>query len=297
MRLITRGDWDGLVCAVLLKESEHIEEISFAHPKDMQDGKVAARGDDIIANLPYVPGCAMWFDHHVSEEARLQELPDVPGRYDVAPSAARLIYEYYRGDKPDLENFAELVEATDRIDSARLTVEDVIEPKGYVLLSYTIDPRTGLGQWRDYFLKMVDWLRERNLGQVLAIDEVQERATTVIRQQEACLQAFRQYSRREANMVITDFRDLDEVPPGNRFLVYALYPKANVSARIFWGRNKEQVVVALGHSIFNRTCKVDLGRLLREYGGGGHRGAGTCQFDTAQADDKLTELLARLREE
>ena len=297
MRLITRGDWDGLVCAVLLKEVEDIEEIKFAHPKDMQDGQVEVESKDIIANLPYGEGCTMWFDHHISEESRLEKLPEVKGRYDIAPSAARLIYEYYLAEHPKLEKYGELIEATDRIDSARLTVADVIEPKGYVLLSYTIDPRTGLGKWKDYFLNMVEWLREKNLTQILSLDDVQDRATTVIRQQEACLQAFRQYSRREANMVITDFRDLDEVPPGNRFLVYALYPKANVSIRIFWGRQKEKVVVAVGHSIFNRTCEVDVGKLLRDYGGGGHRGAGTCQFDTSQADDKITELLARLRNE
>ncbi len=297
MRLITRGDWDGLVCAVLLKEAENISDICFAHPKDMQDGKVEVNKDDVIANLPYGEGCAMWFDHHISEESRLEKLPDVKGKYDIAPSAARLIYEYYLPENPELERFSELIEATDRIDSARLTVADVIEPKGYVLLSYTIDPRTGLGKWKDYFLAMVDWVLEKNLTQILSLDEVQERATTVIRQQEACLQAFRQYSRREANMVITDFRDLAEVPPGNRFLVYALYPKANVSVRIFWGRNREAVVVAVGHSIFNRTCNVDVGKLLRDYGGGGHRGAGTCQFNTKEADDKITELLARLREE
>lgn len=296
MRLITRGDWDGLVCAVLLKEVEDISEIRFAHPKDMQDGKVEVGSEDIIANLPYGQGCAMWFDHHVSEEGRLDTLPSFVGRYGVAPSAAGLIYEYYLADFPALKRFDELVRETDRIDAARLNVEDVLEPKRFVLLSYTIDPRTGLGKWQDYFLAMVEWLRTKSCDEILALDEVQERSTTVIRQQEACLQAFRHYSRREANMVVTDFRDLEEVPPGNRFLVYALYPKANVSARIFWGRNKEVVVVALGHSIFNRTCKTDLGTLLKEYGGGGHRGAGTCQFPAAEADDGITELLGRLRE-
>jgi len=296
MRLITRGDWDGLVCAVLLEEAEGITEVRFAHPKDMQDGKIEVTSEDVIANLPYGEGCAMWFDHHISEDRIARELPSFAGRFAVAPSAARLVFEYYFSAHPEFARFEQLINVTDRIDSARLTVEDVLEPKGYVLLSYTIDPRTGLGMWQDYFNQMVNWLRTLELEEILGLEDVRDRVSKVFRQQESCLQAFRSYSRREANIIVTDFRDLDEVPPGNRFLVYALFPKANISARIFWGKNKENVVVAVGHSIFNRTCKVDVGHLLKEYGGGGHKGAGSCQFPAAEAHEKITALLERLRD-
>lgn len=296
MNLITRGDWDGVVCAVLLKAASQVKTIRFAHPKDMQDGKISVTPLDIIANLPYVSGCGVWFDHHISEEARLGEIPQVKGCYDMAPSAARLVYNYYLPDFPQLAKYEKLVEETDRIDSARLGVSDVLEPAGYVLLSFTIDPRTGLvGQWQEYFHRMVTLLTEHTLEDILTDKGVTFRTGKVIRQQEACLLAFRRYSRREENMVVTDFRDLSQIPLGNRFLVYTLYPGANVSVRIFWGRNKENVVVAVGHSIFNRTSDVDIGKLLKKFGGGGQQGAGTCQFSKETADDQITEILSRLR--
>jgi hypothetical protein len=296
MNLITRGDWDGVVCAVLLKAASIVKTIQFAHPKDMQDGKVTTTPLDIIANLPYVSGCGVWFDHHISEEARLGEIPKIKGSYEMAPSAARLVYNYYLPENPHLIKYEELVEATDKIDSARLSVSDVLEPSSYVLLSFTIDPRTGLTeQWREYFHRMIELLRDYPPEDILKDKEVALRTGKVIRQQEACLLAFRRYSRREENMVITDFRDLSTIPTGNRFLVYTLYPGANVSIRIFWGRNKENVVVAVGHSIFNRTCDVDIGKLLKKFGGGGQIGTGTCQFSKETADDQITDILSRLR--
>lgn len=296
MNLITRGDWDGVVCAVLLKAASIVKTIQFAHPKDMQDGKITTTPLDIIANLPYVSGCGIWFDHHISEEARLGEIPDVKGCYDMAPSAARLVYNYYLPEHPHLTKYLKLVEATDKIDSARLSVSDVLEPADFVLLSFTVDPRTGLTeQWKEYFHRMIKLLGDSSLEEILKDKEVTNRTSKVIRQQEACLLAFRRYSRREENMVITDFRDLSRIPLGNRFLVYTLYPGANVSVRIFWGKNKDNVVVAVGHSIFNRTCDVDIGKLLKKFGGGGQQGAGTCQFSKETADDQITEVLSRLR--
>jgi len=297
MNLITRGDWDGVVCATLLKTAAIIETIQFAHPKDMQDGKVKVSENDVIVNLPYVQNAGMWFDHHVSEEARLDKIPDVKGCYDIAPSAARLVYNYYLPSNPELKNFSHLLDETDKIDSARLTVKDVLEPENYVLLSYTIDPRTGLGDWKDYFHIMVDLLLSSNIETILKCDEVKTRTNKVFRQQEASLRAFKEYSRREKNMVVTDFRDLEIIPPGNRFLVYALYPGANVSVRIFWGQNRESVIVAAAHSIFNKTCDVNIGKLFKKFGGGGNLGAGTCQFPKETADNQITEILARLRTE
>jgi hypothetical protein len=296
MQLITRADWDGLVCSVLLGKVEKIDNIFFAHPKDMQDGKVPVPRDAIIANLPYHPNCAMWFDHHISEEDRAETAGTFRGRYGLAPSAARLVYEYY-GGQAQFPEFRELVEATDKIDSAQLTVEDVTQPEGYVLLAYTIDPRTGLrGFHQPYFLMLVELLQTQSLSEVMQHPEVKARCERVLAEDAQFRRALMLNSRQEGNVVITDFRGLGEVPPGNRFLIYALFPQANISVRLFDGRNDRFVVAALGHSIFNRTSKTNVGELLRGYGGGGHRGAGTVQFPKAEAQAKIAEIIARIKE-
>jgi hypothetical protein len=295
MILITRADWDGLVCAVLLGQAEKIESIYFAHPKDMQDGKVPVPKQSIIANLPYHPNCALWFDHHISEEEKVAAIGQFNGRYALSPSAARLVYEYY-GGAAKFPAFRELVDATDKIDSAQLTLEDVIEPGGWVLLSYTIDPRTGLRDtFQAYFLRLVELLKTRTRDEILQDPEVRTRCERVIAEDAQFRRALLINSRQEGNVVITDFRGLGEVPPGNRFLVYALYPEANVSVRLFDGRGGKFVVAALGHSIFNRTCKTNLGELLAHYGGGGHRGAATVQLPGDQAGPKIAEIIQRLK--
>lgn len=300
MRLITRADWDGLVCAVLLSTVEHIEAIQFAYPKDIQDGKVVVPENSVIANLPYHPNCVLWFDHHSSEEELGQPMAafsGIQGKFGAAPSAARLIYDYYGGDEK-LGRYRELVEATDRIDSAQLTEEDVLNPQGYILLAYTVDPRTGLRDLdlQAYFLMLLDSLKTHSIDDILDMPEVQT-MTDRLREEDATFrEALLQYSRVEKNVVITDFRDLRAVPPGNRFLIYTLFPQANVSARLYDGKGGEISTISLGHSIFNRTCKTNVGKLLAEYGGGGHKGAGTAQFPKAEAEPKFRAIIERLKE-
>lgn len=300
MRLITRADWDGLVSAVLLSTVEHIEHIQFAYPKDVQDGKVVVPENSIIANLPYHPNCVLWFDHHTSEEEIAQPsnaFTPIPGRYAAAPSAARLIYEYYGGDAK-LGRYKELVEATDRVDSAQLTEEDVINPQGYVLLAYTVDPRSGLKdiELQMYFMMLLDWLKSKPLEEILETPEVKTMTERLRAEDERFREALLRHSRLDGNVVITDFRGLAEVPPGNRFLIYTLFPQANVSARLYDGKGGTISTIMLGHSIFNRTCKTNVGKLLAEYGGGGHTGAGTCQFPKDEAEPKFQEIIARLKE-
>lgn len=295
MILLTRADWDGLVCAVLLTQAEKIENIYFVHPKDMQDGIVPVPKNSIITNLPYHPNCRLWFDHHISEEEKAATLGEFKGKYALAPSAARLVYEYYGGEAK-FPGYEELVEATDQIDSAQLTLEDVTNPGGYVLLSYTIDPRTGLRDtYQQYFLKLVNLLKTRPLEEILQDPDVKVRSERVIAEDAQFRRALLINSRQEGNVVITDFRGLGEVPPGNRFLVYALFPEANISVRLFDGRGGRTVVAALGHSIFNRTSQTNIGELLGKYGGGGHRGAGTVQFAKEEAGPKIAEIIERLK--
>lgn len=293
MRLITRGDLDGLTCAVLLKEMEDIKQIVFVHPREIQDGNADIREGDIIANLPFDPRCEMWFDHHISEEQRVQPPAGMRGAHGEAPSAARLIYDYY--DDPKLKRFERLVEETDRMDSAHLNVDDVVDPQGYVLLFYTIDPRTGLGKFQEYFNRLVDLIRTRPVDAVLEDPEVKERARRILDEQEGFGAFLKEHSRLEGNVVITDVRGLKDQPKGNRFLIYTQFPECNVSLRIFDGKEGKNIVGALGHNIFNRTCKTNVGELCAEYGGGGHVGAATVQFPHAEADARLAEIVEKLK--
>ncbi len=295
MQLVTRADWDGLVCAVLLGKVEKIEGIFFAHPKDMQDGKVKIPKGAVIANLPYHPDCELWFDHHLSEEVKALALgAKLKGHFALTQSAARIIYVYYGGEAKFPE-FKEVVDVTDRIDSANLTMEDVTKPQGYVLLSYTIDPRSGLRGYQSYFLRLVEMLKTQPLHQIMQDPEVKTRCEQIINEDTRFRRALMINSRQEDHVVITDFRGLGEVPPGNRFLIYALFPTANISVRLFDGLGGRTAVVALGRSIFNRTSQTNIGELLSRYGGGGHAGAGTVQLPKATADATIAEIIAGLK--
>ena len=302
MRLITRSDFDGLACAVLLREVEQIDAVDFVHPKDVQDGKVKAGKDDILTNLPYVQGVGLWFDHHSSEIVRNEETVSYRGRFEVAPSAARVVYRHYDSEK--LKKYEKLLESVDKSDAAQLTVEDVTKPSGWMLLSYVMDPRTGLAYHHGYRIsnrelmtKLIDLIAQHpdDPDQVLADPDVKERIDRYFAQEEGFGRVMRERSRVDGNVVITDLRGLGDPPAGNRFLIYTMFPDANIQVRVFDGRKGEFVVCAVGHSIFNRTSKTDVGMLLARYGGGGHRGAGTCQLPLADADAKIAEIVAEIK--
>src|SRR3989338_10069264 len=243
----------------------------------------------------------MWFDHHISEEdlgAPMAAFSNIKGKFGLAPSAARLIYEYYGGDSnPKISRFKELIEATDKIDSAQLTQEDVVDPQGYVLLAYTDDPRTSLKglDLQAYFIMMVDWLKTKPLDEILEIPDVRHLVDRIRSEDIAFREALLKHSRLEGNVVITDFRGM-QPPAGNRFLVYILFPQSNVSARLYDAKGGLVSTIAVGHSIFNRTCQINVGKLLGEYGGGGHKGAGTAQIAIEEADAKFAEIIQRLKD-
>ena len=298
MRLVTRGDLDGLTSAVIITMKERIEEIRLVHPQEITDKAVEITPNDVLANVPYHPNCGMWFDHHLLTESNERPPEHFQGRYGLAPSAARLVYEYYRDRDPHdeaLASFATLVDETDRLDAAQLTPDDVEHPRDYILLGYTIDSRSGLGDFTTYFLHLVDWLKTMPIADVLKQPEVAERIARLKREQEEFKQLLKRNSFTLNNVVITDLREIERLPAGNRFLVYSLFPDANVSLRVHWGPSHGSVIAAVGHSIFNRTCKTSVGELMSRYGGGGHRGAGTCVLPVEKAADAIDEILFELQ--
>ncbi|MFQ5350288.1 MAG: exopolyphosphatase [Thermoanaerobaculia bacterium] len=294
MRLVTRCDLDGLACAVLIGLHEEIDEILLTHPQEIADGKVDIGPDDILANLPFQPGCALWFDHHMHTAAAAPEAP-YKGLFGRAPSAARLVFEYY-GGLTTMAEFEELVHETDRFDSADLDLDDILDPQGYILLGFTLDARSGLGRTAEYFMTVRELLTERAaIDQVLEHPEVEERCRRLAAEDTELHSALVAHSHVEGNVLITDFRSLDRLPVGNRFLVFALFPQINVAMRIQQDHGRPDVMVTLGHSIVNRSCKVNLGELAARYGGGGHRGAASIQL-AGEADAQLRSLVAELRD-
>lgn len=303
MRLLTRSDFDGLACAVLLREVGIVDDMLFVHPKDVQDGIVPVTTNDILANIPYVPGCGMWFDHHSSEEERLGREFTFKGDARPAPSAARVIYEYYGGrDRFERLEQTGLIDAVDKADSAQFIAEEILQPKGWVLLSFIMDPRTGLGRYHDYRISnyqlmeyMIEYCRTMSVEQILRLPDVQERVRRYFEQEGPFRQMLGEHSTVEGNVVVLDLRGLAEIKPGNRFTIYCLHPEANVSVRILEGKGKQNIVFACGHSILNRTCKSDIGALMLRHGGGGHQTVGTCQVAHQEADRVLEEIIASLQ--
>ena len=181
MRLVTRSDFDGLVCGALLLEAGIIDHWKFAHPKDLQDGLIEVNENDCLANVPYVEGCGLWFDHHSSEHERLQLAGKYKGESRITPSCARIIYEYYGGAER-FPQFGEMMEAVDKVDSGNLTIDEIMNPSGWILVGFLMDPRTGLGRWRQFSIsnyqlmeKLLEGCRVMTTDEILALPDVQER--------------------------------------------------------------------------------------------------------------------------
>jgi hypothetical protein len=294
VRLVTRGDLDGLTCAVLISLNESVDALKLIHPQDITEGRFEVGADDILANLPYDPRCGLWFDHHMHTATPSAPPPDFRGAFGEAPSAARLVYRYYDGDT-QWPQFEELVRETDRLDSADLTPDDVLDPQRFIKLGFTIDGRTGLGSFESYFLLLLEMLvKGMSIEEVLAHPEVARRCQVMEDSDADFQEALRTHSRMDGNVVFTDFRGLDKAPVGNRFLVYAMFPRSNVSMRLHWGPNRQFPMLVLGHSIFNRTCKTNVGELAARYGGGGHRGAGSVPL-MDDPEQQIRMILAELK--
>ncbi len=303
-RLVTRSDFDGLVCAVLLNELELIDEIKFVHPKDMQDGKIEITNRDITTNLPYVASAHLAFDHHESETVRNK---GEHSNYIIsphAPSAARVVFDYYGGATHFPERFHDMMEAVDKGDSAQFSREEILEPTDWVLLNFLMDSRTGLGRFREFrvsnyqlMMDLIDYCRDHTIDQILQLPDVVERidlyfdhAAQARAQIERCAKVY-------GNLLVLDLRNEETIFAVNRFMVYALFPDTNISIHAMWGVQKQNTVFATGKSITNRTSKTDIGSLMLAYGGGGHANAGTCQIDNDRAEAVLQELIHKINQD
>ena len=301
MRLVTRSDFDGLACGVLLKEAGIIDHWKFAHPKDLQDGLVEVTEDDCLANVPYVEGCGLWFDHHSSEHERLQLKGKYKGESRITPSCARIVYEYYGGAER-FPGFEEMMEAVDKVDSGNLTIDEIQNPMGWILIGFLMDPRTGLGRWRNFTIsnyqlmeKLIDACRTMSAEEILEMPDVKERVEIYNEQTEKFKEMVRKYTTTEGNLIISDLRGVDPIYSGNRFLIYSMYPEQNISAWIVSGRGGAGCSAAVGYSILNKTCTVDVGSLMLKYNGGGHKKVGTCQFSDENMAEELPKMLDELK--
>ena len=300
-RLITRSDFDGLVCAMILKELDLISEIKFVHPKDMQDGLIEVTDHDITTNLPYVKEAYLSFDHHSSEVVRANGTHKNQVIIPDAPSAARVVYDYYGGAQKLPRITSEIMDAVDKADSAQFTLEDILHPTDWVLLSYLMDARTGLGRFRNFrisnyelMMQLIDYCLCHPIQQILELPDVKERVDLYFEQQKQFKAQIEKVHKIVGNVVVLPLKEEETIYSGNRFLVYAMYPETTISVHVMWGLKKQNTAVTIGKSIVNRTSDFDIGSLCLKYGGGGHKNAGTCQLDNDKVDELLPLILDEL---
>ena len=311
MRLVTRADFDGLVCGALITKFEPIESYLFVEPKFMQDGMVEVRKGDIIANLPFHPNCTLWFDHHITNTTPHFDRPIMPGKggFRLAPSAARVVYEYYtevsnKLDEPkaptrltflNTARMTYLLEETDKIDAGKLTREDVLNPQGYVLISMTTDGRNAGDE--PYWLRVIELLRDETLDNTLNDPEVKRRCQQIVDQQEQLRALLLQRATLKGNVIYVDLRGIDTVPDGNRFLIFTLFPQGNIQVKVANDPQRTNTMaISVGYNIFNPTSKVNVGELLQKYGGGGHRVVGSCRVSNDKAEQAIREIVEAVTE-
>lgn len=300
MRLVTRSDFDGLACGALLLEAGVIDRWKFAHPKDLQDGLVPIDSNDCLANVPYVPGCGLWFDHHSSEFERNELAGKYKGESRISPSCARIIYEYYGGAEK-FPNMGEMMEAVDKVDSGSLSIDEIKNPQGWILVGFLMDPRTGLGRWRKFTVsnyelmeKLMVACQSKSTAEILGMDDVRERVEVYNEQTQKFTEMVKAHTVTKGNLIVSDLRGVDPIYTGNRFMIYSLFPGQNISAWIVSGKGGEGCSAAVGHSVLNRTSHVNVGSLMLKYGGGGHAKVGTCQFTGANMAEELPKMLGEL---
>ena len=300
-RLVTRSDFDGLVCAVLFKELDMIDDIKFVHPKDMQDGTILISGTDLTTNLPYVEGVHLAFDHHSSEVSRVGGDPDNHIIDPEAPSAARVVYDHYGGKEKFPNVSDEMMDAVDKGDAAQFSEDEILNSEGWVLLNFLMDARTGLGRFREFrvsnynlMMQLIDYCRDHTVDEILALDDVKERIALYNEHQDDFKAQIKRCTTIHGNLVVLDLRQEETIYAGNRFMIYALFPATNISIHVLWGLNKMNTVFATGKSIINRTSNTNIGELMLKYDGGGHENAGTCQIENDDSERVLGELVEQI---
>ncbi|MBR4466746.1 MAG: exopolyphosphatase [Clostridia bacterium] len=302
-RLVTRSDFDGLACAMMLKELKLIDEIKFVHPKDVQDGKIELSANDITTNLPYDPRVSVAFDHHESEVDRLKAV-ETGGKLIIDPharSAARVVYDYYGGKSAFPRISEDLISAVDKGDSADFTLDEILNPKGWVLLHFLMDARTGLGRFREFrisnynlMMELIDYCLDHSIDEILELPDVKERVDLYFEQAELFKAQLFRIAKVHGKVVVLDLRNEETIYAGNRFMIYALFPDAQISVHVAWGFQKQNTAVMIGKSIINKSSDVNIGDLCLAYGGGGHYNAGTCQLDNDKVDSLLPEIIRAL---
>lgn len=302
-RLITRSDFDGLVCAILLKEMDVIQDIKFVHPKDMQDGKIEVTATDITTNLPYVEGVNLAFDHHLSETIRNDKRDNHIIDPD-APSAARVVYDYYGGAERFPTEWNDMLAAVDKGDSAQFSQDEILKPGGWVLMNFLMDARTGLGRFRDFrisnyqlMMELIDICKDHQIEEVMKLDDVKERVELYFEHEAKAIEQIKRCTTIHNNLVVLDLRNEETIYAVNRFMIYALFPEANISIHVMWGLKQQNTVFAVGKSILNRSSRTNVGELCLGYGGGGHTAAGTCQIDNDMADVTLQEIIGKINDD
>jgi nanoRNase/pAp phosphatase (c-di-AMP/oligoRNAs hydrolase) len=303
-RLVTRSDFDGLVCAVLLKHLNMIDNILFVHPKDMQDGKIEINDKDITTNLPYVPGVHLAFDHHLSETIRNPDQKDNHIIHPEAMSAARVVYDYFGGLKVFPARWNHMMEEVDKADAAQFSVDEILNPKNWVLLNYLMDPRTGLGRFRNFrisnynlMMDLIDYCKDHDIEDIMKMPDVQERVELYMEQTELFKEQVNRCSTIHKNLIILNLKGEETIYAGNRFMIYAMHPECNISIHVLWGLKQQNTVFAIGKSIVDRGSKTNVGELCLKYGGGGHEKAGTCQIDNDKAEAVLQELIEQINKD
>ena len=300
-RLVTRSDFDGIVCAVLLEQIQMINDIIFVHPNDMQHGRVSISKNDIIANLPYVSGCHLSFDHHSSEILRLSKKHPNQIINPKAPSAARVLYEYYGGEDQFTGISTDLLDAVDKCDSGQFSMDDVLNPEGWPLLNFIMDPRTGLGRFHGFrfpnyelMMNLVEWCQEYSVDEILELPDVKERVQLYREQEKMFKEQIERRAEIIGNLIFLNYLEEETLHVGNRFMVYAMFPQCNISIHQTWGHDRKKIVFSCGKSIFDRSAKTNVGELMLEYGGGGHVAAGTCQIEPNMADTVKQALIQKI---
>jgi len=301
MRLITRSDFDGLACGALLESLGLIDDWLFVHPKDIQDGLIQVTKSDILANVPYLQGCGLWFDHHSSENERLGKDVKFDGISKKAPSCAHVIYDYYGGEEK-FRKFAEMIKYADKMDSADLTADEILHPSGWVLLGFIIDPRTGLGRIHNFTISNFDLMKKlarsafsKSINEILASNDIKERIEVYFEQQSLFIDMIKKRAKIEGKAIYVDLRDVETIYAGNRFLIYTLFPEQNISVWVVDGKKRENSVITVGYSIINKTATVDVGSLMLKYGGGGHKAVGTCQVSFDDTDKVISKIIAAVK--
>ncbi len=302
-RLVTRSDMDGLVCAVLLKHLDMIDDIKFVHPKDMQDGIIDITGNDITTNLPYVKGVGVAFDHHLSETVRNKEIQSNHIILPDAPSAAEVVYQFYGGEAKFPDKFKPMMDAANKADTANFSKKEIISPRGWDMLSFLMDSRTGLGRFREFrisnyalMMDLIDSCKDHTIEEIMEIPDVIERVDLYNKYTDEFIDQLQRCSTLHGNVVVLDLREEEIIYPGNRFMIYALFPETNVSIHKIWGFKKQNTVFAVGKSIINKSSTANIGDLMLNFNGGGHMAAGTCQVPHDVSDAVLEEILLNITE-